>query len=53
MGPVRRPILEVRGLRAEGAAGRGHMRAWGWVAAVVTAAVGLAVGIRTMVRTTD
>ncbi len=27
--------------------------AWGWVAAVVTAAVGLAVGIRTMVRTTD
>ncbi|MBN0041586.1 ABC transporter permease [Cellulosimicrobium cellulans] len=27
--------------------------AWGWVAAVVTAAVGLAVGIRTMVRSTD
>ncbi|GAA1409995.1 ABC transporter permease [Oerskovia paurometabola] len=27
--------------------------AWGWVAALVTAAVGLAVGIRTMVRSTD
>jgi ABC-2 type transport system permease protein len=27
--------------------------AWGWIAAALTAAVGLAVGIRTMVRTTD